>query len=99
MIDIVIYKAGPYGYLYEDERIPQIDKLEDARQIIVELYKVYVENPEWNVKEAYLNNSQTEGHIFGYCKDEHYMLTIEDCMKQTMMEVWNERLNTKSKMG
>ena len=98
MVDIVIYEAEPKGYVKEVDRIPNIETLDDARLTLLELYEVYIENPGWNIKEVKINHSLTEGHIYVYCRDEHYMLVIEDPGKQSIGEAWNERINARLEM-
>lgn len=92
MVDVTIYSAGSKGVLREIDRIPNIQTIHDAREILQTLFTCYLENPEWNIRHAEINKSLTEGHIFGYCKDEHYMFVLEDSGCLTMMEVWNERI-------
>ena len=59
------------------------------------MWESYSDNPEWNVKESMINNTLTEGHIFGYCRDEHHMLAVEDPGQQTTMEAWNARIEAR----
>ncbi len=99
MVDVAIYSARSKGYLEEVDRIPDIESINEARTILLELYECYADNPEWNVKEAKINDSLTEGHVFGYCRDEHHMLTLEDSGRQTTMEAWNAKIEARLEMG
>lgn len=98
MVDIAIYSGMSKGYLKEVDRIPNIESVNEARTILLEMWESYSDNPEWNVKEAKICETLTEGHVFGYCRDEHWMLAIEDPGQQTTMEAWNARIEAREKM-
>lgn len=98
MVDVVIYSAGPKGILKEVSRFSEQETLQEAKGILLEMFKVYADCAEWNIKKASINTTFTEGHIYGYCRDEHHLLVLEDPGKQDVMEAWNDRLeklNTK----
>ena len=100
MVDVAIYRAVSKGFFVEEveNRIPNIETIDEARTILLELYEVRCDNPEWNVKQSWISESYLEAHVEGYCRDEHYMLVIEDTGKSTAMEAHNERLKAKFKM-
>lgn len=98
MVDIAIYSGMSKGYLKEVDRIPNIKSINEARAILLEMWEVYTDNPEWNIKETKICETLTEGHVFGYCKDEHWMLAIEDPGQQTTMEAWNDRIKAREEM-
>ena len=68
------------------------------RMILLELYETRVDNPEWNVKESWISETYLEAHVIGYCRDEHYMLVIEDPGSSTAMEAHNDRLKAQFEM-
>jgi len=92
MVDVVIYSARSKGILKEVDRFPNQETLQEAKGILSEMFQVYVDCAEWNIKKALISTTHTEGHIYGYCKDEHYLITLEDPGKQEVMEAWNDRL-------
>lgn len=99
MVDVAIYSAERYGFLKEVDRIPDLDSIDEARTVVLEMWESYTDNPEWNVKESKINPSLTEGNVFGFCRDEHHMIVIEDPGQQTAMEAWNARIEARIEMG
>mgnify|MGYP007070301248 CR=1 FL=1 len=100
MVDVAIYRAVSKGFFVEEveNRIPNIDSVDEARMILLELYETRVDNPEWNVKESWISETYLEAHVIGYCRDEHYMLVIEDPGSSTAMEAHNDRLKAQFEM-
>lgn len=100
MVDVAIYRATTKGFLVEEKenRVPNIETIDEARLILLELYEVRCDNPEWNIKDSWISESYTEAHVNGYCRDEHYLLVIEDPGKTTAMEAHNERLKARFEM-
>ena len=98
MVDVAIYGGMSKGYIKEVDRIPDIESIDKARAILLEMWESYVDNPEWNIKETKLNETMTEGHVFGFTRDEHWMLAIEDPRQQTTMEAWNARIDAREEM-
>lgn len=92
MIDVVVYKAKAMGYLEEADRIKDIPTLEFARQIFLDFWEVYLENPGWNIKKNNCSFTQVEGHIWGYGRDEHYFICIEDPGSTRNMDFYNQHL-------
>ena len=97
MVDVAIYRAKSQGYFEEEveNRVPKIDTIDEARMILLELYEVRCDNPEWNVKTSWISESYLEAHVIGFCRDEHYMLVIEDPGQTTAMEAHNEQIRAK----
>ena len=97
MVDVAIYRATAGGVFVEEveNRVPNIETVDEARMILLDLYEVRCDNPEWNVRESWVSESYLEAHVIGYCRDEHYMLVIEDPGKSTAMEAHNDMLRAK----
>lgn len=88
-IDVVVYYAKSGGSLYEKERFV-VKSLEEARQQLLDWYFIELDHIEWNIREHYYCMSAYEAHIYGYAKDEHIMLTIEDHKSTRVLEICND---------
>lgn len=74
---VIIYEANG-KYEMEPREIVPVDNLHHARKVMRELYNVEYECAEWNIRKAWISQSYVEAHIYGYCKDEHVALVLED---------------------
>lgn len=92
MLDLVLYEAGPGGYLHERHRITNMEHLYEVRESFLEMWEATLEAPEWNVKRASCSFTLLVGHIWGYCRDEHYLLCVEDKGATKGMATYNELL-------
>ena len=76
---VVIYDTDPRSnmemVLREAIDVPD---LKEARKMIKELFYVEKECAEWNIKNAWLSSTSIEAHVYGYCVDEHVMITVQD---------------------
>ena len=88
-IDMVIYYAGSGGLLHEEQRF-KCSSLEEARKLLLEWYWLEIEHLEWNLRSNYYGIAAYEAHIYGYSRDEHIMLTLEDRGQSRVMEIYNE---------
>lgn len=76
-MQVVIYCAKSGGIMYEYARI-DAESLTDARSIIREIFRSERELPEWNIRSAYMSSTAVEAHIYGYGRDEHVALILEE---------------------
>ena len=96
-VDVVVYYAGSGGVLHEQERFV-CKSLKEARTCLLDWYWTELDLVEWNIRANSYSISAYEAHIYGYARDEHIMLTLEDHGKSELMEVYNE-LHVKNPLG
>lgn len=55
-----------------------VSSIKEAREAVQQWFFLELECPEWNIRSSFIDNSQLEARIDGYCADEHIILRIED---------------------
>ena len=76
-MQVVVYCAKAGGIMYECTRITA-ESLADARSIIRVIFRLERELPEWNIRSAYMTLTAVEAHIYGYGRDEHVAIILEE---------------------
>ena len=55
-----------------------VDNLYHARRMIKQWFEIEKDCAEWNIRKAWATQTYTEAHIYGYCRDEHVAIVLED---------------------
>ena len=55
-----------------------VDDLYHARRMVKQWFEIEKDCAEWNIRKAWATQTYTEAHIYGYCRDEHVVIVLED---------------------
>lgn len=61
----------------EHDRFP-VDSCYEARRMIKQWFEIEKDCAEWNIRNAWATQTFMEAHIYGFCRDEHVAIVVED---------------------
>lgn len=61
----------------EHDRFP-VDSCYEARRMIKQWFEIEKDCAEWNIRNAWATQTFMEVHIYGFCRDEHVAIVVED---------------------
>lgn len=61
----------------EHDRFP-VDSCYEARRMIKQWFAIEKDCAEWNIRNAWATQTFMEAHIYGFCRDEHVAIVVED---------------------
>ena len=61
----------------EHDRFP-VDSCYEARRMIKQWFEIEKDCAEWNIRTAWATQTFMEAHIYGFCRDEHVAIVVED---------------------
>lgn len=55
-----------------------VDSCYEARRMIKQWFEIEKDCAEWNIRNAWATQTFMEAHIYGFCRDEHVAIVVED---------------------
>ena len=55
-----------------------VDSCYEARRMIKQWFEIEKDCAEWNIRTAWATQTFMEAHIYGFCRDEHVAIVVED---------------------
>lgn len=55
-----------------------VNGLYEARRMIKYWFEIEKECAEWNIRKAWVTQTYVEAHIYGFSRDEHVAIVLED---------------------